>query len=108
MASGSDFRSVGQTKLDSTGAGQVTLSPPGIEWNVTLTSVTVSSHVKEPTFRLYIDGVADLNFLEGSHAGSQDSSDTHHVVRAGQSLIGVWSGGDVGATATLRVSGRVG
>lgn len=107
MSAGDAFRAAGQVKLDATGTGQVTLAPPGIGWDVTLVSVTTSTRVKEPVFKLYADAVADASFLQGSFSGSQDASDTPLRVAPGQFLIGVWTGGDAGATATLRVSGTV-
>ena len=104
--SGRFFSTAAQVKLDATGAGQVSISPPSVDWTVSLTSVNVSSHTLEPTFTLYLNGVSPTAFLEGSYSGSQDSSDTEHRVMAGQSLIGVWNGGDAGAVATLRVTGQ--
>lgn len=109
MAQARELRVSGNVKLDATGGGQVQVSAPGgVDWTVTRVSIRVSSNVKEPVFRLYRGAVSDSEFLEGSYSGSQDSSDSVHELQAAQPLIGVWTGGDVGATATMSVSGRAG
>jgi len=105
---GNVFRSAGSTKLDATGAGQVTIAATGPGWTVRHLSINTSTAVKEPTFRLYLDLVSPTSLLEGSYSGSQDSSDTVHTVQGGQLLIGVWAGGDAGAVATMLVSGETG
>ena len=104
---GQPFKAVEQVTLNAAGGGQVTLSPPGVDWQITLASCSTSTRVKEPVFKLYMDGTSDANFLEGTYSGSQDATDTPHYVPAGSQLIGVWTGGDAGARATLRVTGTV-
>lgn len=41
--------------------------------------------------------------FEGSYSGNNDASDTVHLMIAGDILTCTWTGGDVGATATLTV-----
>ncbi|WP_088289832.1 hypothetical protein [Kineosporia sp. A_224] len=109
MATGDRFNLAGQVKLDAAGGGQVTLSPPGTipGWIVNLTSINVTTRNAEPTFKLYRGNVMPLNFLEGSYSGSQDSSNSVLRVAPGEALVGVWEGGDPGATASLHCSGEV-
>lgn len=92
-------------KLDATGAGQVPLYATGGDLVVTLQTLATSTAVKQPTANVYRNAVTTANFIEGSYTGSNDSSNTRIVLHAGESLICVWSGGDVGATATYRISG---
>lgn len=107
--SGEPLILAGTVKLDATGAGQVTLSPPDTipGWVVTLTSVHVDRTSPEPTFRLYRDHVAPENFLEGSYSGALDSSASILRVHPGESLVGAWEGGAPGALAFLRCTGEV-
>ena len=105
---GDDFRVADATTLDSSGSGQVDLSPPaGVTWEVSSVSCVTSTRVKEPVFKLYLDAVSDTAFLEGSFSGSQDTTGTPRTVRD-RTLIGVWTGGDAGARATMIVAGTVG
>jgi hypothetical protein len=87
------------------GTGTVFLSPSGGGWLVTLVSLKVSSHTAEPTATLFLNTVNEAGFLEASYSGSGDSSDTTHVLLGGEILYCVWTGGDPGALASLRVSG---
>jgi hypothetical protein len=92
--------------LDATGAGQVQLFAPGSgDLVVTLQTLFTSTATKVPTANIYRNFISTSNFLEGSYTGSNDSSDTRIVLRAGESLICVWSGGDVGAVATYSIRG---
>jgi hypothetical protein len=109
VASGDTFTQSAQVRLSATGAGEVSLGPVGsiAGWRVTLVSVSTSTRVKEPTFKLYREAATQSNFLEGSFSGSQDASDTQHVVLPGSQLVGQWTGGDANALATLRITGEV-
>lgn len=103
--SGQQFSRPASVTLDANGAGQVAIFPPGVDWVVTLSTVSTSTAIKVPTARVYRNVVAQANFLEGSYTGSNDSSDTRIVLQAGESLICVWADGDAGALATYRLSG---
>jgi len=94
-----------QTVLDAGGAGQVVIGPAGVDWIVKLVTVSTSSAVKQPTASIYLGGVSPATLLEGSSSGSRDSSDTVYLMQPGDLLYCTWSGGDAGATATLRVAG---
>lgn len=92
------------TTLDATGGAQVEIGVTGGDWVVTRSTVKVTTNTKEPTFRLYRSRVSDAGYLEGTYTGSDDVSDTRHVFQQGESIVGVWSGGDVGAKATLSLN----
>lgn len=100
------FRAGDHVTLDATGAGQVALASPGaVEWVVTLQTVATSTAVKVPTAIVYRGFVAQANQVEGSYTGSNDASDTRIVLQPGEQIICVWTGGDVGATATYTIQG---
>jgi len=99
---------VGQTVLDSSGYGSATISPSGSDVNVTLTSVSTDTAVKEPVAKTYLNVVGSSGFLEGTYSGSSDSSDTAFTIGQGESLTCVWTGGDAGANATIRITGTLG
>ena len=101
----SSLRESGSVILDGSGNGAVTLTPGMLDWVITRTTITVESTTAEPTFKLYESNVNAADFLEGTWVGSLSTSDTTHLVRSGQALIGVWTGGDPGASATLIVRG---
>ena len=87
--------------LDATGAGQVSISPTGGDWVLVNSAVTVSSSTLQPTAKLYRNAVAQVNFVEGSYSGANDSSNTRIVLKQGEQLICAWTGGDAGARASL-------
>lgn len=102
---GDRFTAIQQCTLDANGNGQVILTPPGINWQIETTSVSVTTSVKQPVFQMYRNSVSPSSFLQGSYSGALDSSDTGIYVFTGQTIIGVWTGGDVGSIAVLRLEG---
>lgn len=92
------------TVLDSSGIGSVTLQAKGQKLQIISTRVKCSSAVKEAVARIY-RGTQGYE-VEGSLAGSTgDTSDTVFYLNDGDVLTVVWTGGDVGATATAIFSG---
>ncbi|WP_163570759.1 hypothetical protein [Fodinicola feengrottensis] len=87
--------------LDATGAGQVLITPTGGDWVLVNMGVSVSSSTLQPTAKLFKNFPAQVNFIEGSYTGANDSSNTRIVLRQGETLFCVWAGGDAGARATL-------
>lgn len=90
--------------LDASGNGTVKLRTPGsgVAWRITLLSVSTTTAVKQPIANVYINDY----FVEGTNTGSGDASTgTDHIIGPTDVIKCVWSGGDVGATATFRVSG---
>jgi len=91
--------------VDSSGRAECQITPPGVDWTVETTTVSVSSNVLEPECRTYLNGTGEPNLVEGTYSGSRDTSDTAHYLQAGDFLTAIWTGADPGAVATLRVSG---
>jgi hypothetical protein len=98
---GTPFRTSATVDLDATGAGEVSLRPPGLTWIVQGTSVETSTSVLHPTATVAING----GFVEGTYSGHRDGSNTVHRLTSGDVLSCTWDGGDVGARAILRAWG---
>ncbi len=98
---------VGKTvTLNASGTGSVELGPDALfAWTVRRIAVLTSTNVLEPQFIVYVDSVSAVNALSTTYTGSGDSSDEDLILRPGQKLIGVWTGGDNGAKATMSVFG---
>lgn len=106
----------GQTTLDGSGNGAVTIGPSNSyqTWKPTGISVqvitTTGTIVKEPVFKYYRGRSAGpLNFLGGTFTGSNDSSDipAGQILHPGETFYCVWTGGDAGATASVILSGTM-
>lgn len=94
--------------LDGAGNGTARLSPAfGQTWHPATTSVKASSAVAEAQCRIYNGtDTTDANFVDGTRSGSTgDSTDHLRECRAPNSIWAVWTGGDPGAQATLKVYG---
>lgn len=99
-----------QITLDGSGNGHVTIGPKNAYqvWAPSSAACNVSSNVNEPTFRLYLGSGAGGQFLGGTYTGSNDSTGLNGIsLYPGQTLYGVWSGGDAGAVATLAITGTM-
>lgn len=97
-------------KLDGSGAGTAKIGPVNLRetWFPEVASVKASSNVNEAECQLYEGETADQQyFIDGTLSGSTGDS-TDHVwgpLTCGQYVWAVWSGGDAGAQAILRVRG---
>lgn len=99
---GQPFRVSQSTVVVAGGTAAVSIYPPGgVDWLLTLATVSTSTAVLQPTARAYVNG----RFVEGSDAGSQDSSDTRRLLRGSDEYQVQWTGADVGARATLTLEG---
>jgi len=56
-------------------------------------------------FILYLNSVTPGGIRDSTYVGDGATSETKITMRAGDRLIGVWTGGDPGANATLTVRG---
>lgn len=93
--------------LDASGNGTADVLVPTLErWHVTRIAVSTTTNVKEPTAKVYVDSIGPGNLLSGTYTGSNDSSDEDQELMPGQHLVCQWTGGDVGAKATLSVFGK--
>jgi hypothetical protein len=98
----------GSVTLSASGAGQVSLGPAaaGTVWYPAAGSCITSADVSVPVFQVYLNEVTQSNFVGGSQTGNNDTcSIGAGTLYPGQVLIGVWTGGDSGATATFNISG---
>jgi len=96
--------------LDSNGNGQIRMAPLDKKWQIDSSNVLCSllpgqtMPVKEALCRVYVGQVAALNQVDGTYSGSSgDTSDTVMYLTQGQAVFFVWTGGDVGVTATVQI-----
>lgn len=100
----------GYVTLNGSGNGTARVGPaaPGVVWRLAVASVRTSTAVLSPQCRVYVGSdTSDGNFKDGTYTGQQNGTDLviGQEVRLGQYVWAVWTGGDVGAQATLTVSG---
>lgn len=89
-----------------TGTALIRLAPAGEQWEINLSNVLCSSRVNEALCRVYRDQIGDMYVIDGTYSGSSgDTSNTVIYLTDGQPLYFVWTGGDIGATCTVRVTG---
>jgi hypothetical protein len=96
--------------LDASGNGTAKIGPTshGEAWNPVTTSVKCSTSVQEAACKIYAgDSPIDRNFVDATLSGSTGdrTGSISGPIRMPNSIFAVWSGGDVGATATIRVVG---
>lgn len=102
----------GSVTLNASGNGTVRMRPfgGGETWLPGAVSFKASSSTLEAQCRIYIGPAAtDQYFIDGSLSGSTGDSTGrvagYQVDSHGNYLWAVWTGGDVGATATVQVIG---
>jgi hypothetical protein len=95
--------------LDASGNGTTFLGPRiGQRWNVTNAAVLVPNAVKVPQANWYVGGAPTPgNFVDGTFTGNLDATGrtSNFTITSGNYVWAVWTGGDVGATATLSILG---
>jgi hypothetical protein len=97
------FTRLGQVTLDATGGGQAVVFVSGRECDIIRAVVSTTSQTKQPTALMYRNNAVQAQRIDGTYTGAQDTAQNLGRYQPGESLIAVWSGGDVGAIATLRV-----
>lgn len=97
--------------IGASGSGTVVIGPNVVRerWAPTYATVSTSTQVLEAKCSLYLGiGTTPGTLLGASRTGS--SGDTFGFgpfeLQAGQSIVAVWTGGDVGATATINIFGE--
>ncbi len=92
-----------EATVPASGVATVTIGPSahGEVWELDGQAVMVSSANSEPTGELRLNG----RFLFGTYVASRNSSGRALRLQSGDKLSFVWTGADVGATATLTVTG---
>lgn len=97
--------------LNASGGGTAKLGPNiGQRWNILTASVLVPTpNVLVPPCNIYIGGapISDF-FIDGTYTGNLDSTSrtAGYILSAGDFIFAVWTGGDVGAKATLSIYGQ--
>lgn len=96
--------------LDGSGAGTAQLGPSGPDetWTPSSVSVLASSTTNESMCKIYVGPTATRPYfkdltVDGSTGDATDRANV--LIRKGNYVWAVWSGGDPGATATLNVDG---
>jgi len=96
--------------LDGSGNGTARLGPVSLRetWTPEVASVSASSAVNEAQCQLFEGEFAEQQyFIDGTLSGSTGDSTDHlwGPLTCGQYVFAVWTGGDPGAQAVLRVRG---
>ncbi len=103
--------SKGTVKLNGSGNGTLKLGPIGAReiWHPDNIHVNVATNGNEAQCQIYVgDSAIQSNFRDGTFSGSSgDATDKINadVVKVGQYVWAVWSGGDANAIATATVTG---
>lgn len=99
-------QSVRATLVNGVVTATAMLSPHGESWNIDKVFVRASSATLEAVATTYRGTVADSNFIENTVAGSTgDTTDTPLFLRDGEQFWVVWTGGDLGASYVVTISG---
>jgi hypothetical protein len=79
----------------------------GSEWDVTTVQISTDSvqTYGVSQFTLYLNSVTPGGVRDSTYLGDGSTSETKIHMRAGDKLIGIWTGGDSGANASLTVRG---
>jgi hypothetical protein len=100
----------GGVKLDGSGNGTVQVGPQsGQRWDVTSTTVSTGSQSSPlPQCSIYSGPTAGPPWLlDATFTGNGDQTDTPSTIYNGQYVWAVWTGGNPGDGATVRVQGTV-
>ena len=96
------------TTFDSTGNASVSMGPAtyGEKWTINRMVVSSTCPDTTPTqFRSYRNVVQDSTMMDSTYNGNNDSSDTSISLGTLETIIGVWTQGISGATATMIIYG---
>ncbi len=94
------------TVLDNSGSAALRYANPGNHSVITNMSIRASTAINEAQVNVYRNNIGSLYRLSGSYAGSTGDNNTDPIdLPDGDCVFVVWTGGDVGATVTLTVSG---
>lgn len=98
-----------QVPFNATGNAIVTIGPKNVyqKWNIQAVSINTSTAVKIASCNVYFGSGPNGQFLGGTLNAAQNSANISQTLYQGQTICAVFTGGDVGAIATLAVSGTV-
>jgi hypothetical protein len=102
---------IGAVRLDGSGNGTASCGPLTARevWNPQNAHVSVATNAAEATCTIYVgDSPIQQNLRDATFTGSSgDSTDRINAdtVKSGSKIWGVWTGGDPGSQAIIRVTG---
>jgi hypothetical protein len=79
----------------------------GTHWTVKTVQISTDSPQTygASRFLLYLNSVTAGGIRDSTYQGDGATSETEIKMRAGDKLIGIWTGGDAGSIATLTIRG---
>lgn len=94
--------------FDSTGTATVPVGPgiTGVQWHVTSVRLVTTSVTLKSRGSVYFGSVT-ASPLGATFSGDGDTAGTDIVLWSGQPVTAQWTGGDIGATARVRVAGEI-
>lgn len=104
----SELRESGNGVADANGRAVARVQPLryGEEWRITRMTVQSTSSTLVPTALVYRGSEAASNLIDGTWTGTQDTSETSIRLVSGETLVCVFTGGDVGSQCTFNVFGE--
>ena len=93
--------------LNAAGEGWINGIGPtqyGEEWHIDATQCLVTGSTSETRLQIFINGTTRM--VEGSYSGNQDNSNTAFHLRSGEKLYYLFTRGDVGADASIILTGK--
>ena len=101
----------GIVTLNGSGAGTAKVGPRSARetWNPSNVHVSVATHNSEATCNIYVGSdTSQMNFRDATFTGSSgDATDkiSADVIKCGSFIWAVWTGGDAGSQAIMKVTG---
>lgn len=79
----------------------------GSEWDVTNVQISTDSiqTYGVSQFTLYLNSITPGGMRDSTYSGDGSTSETNIHMRAGDRLVGIWTGADTGSHATLTIRG---
>lgn len=92
--------------FDANGRASVSIGPTvfGIRWKINRLIVSTTS-TAETQLRVYRGSEQASRMVDSTYTANQNTSETDVSLATLESLLFVWSGGDVGAIATAVIEG---
>jgi hypothetical protein len=95
-----------QVTLSASGAGTATFQATGQNITIQNLAVKCSTATLEATANVYKNQIGDIYRIGGTFSGSSGDNNTDPIpLMDGERIYVVWTGGDVGAIASVTVSG---
>jgi hypothetical protein len=96
------------TANDTTAQCEIRNDIYGTQWKVETVQISTDSvQTYGPSrFYLYLNSITPGGLRDSTYQGDGSTSETNIPMRAGDKLVGIWTGGDAGAYATLTIRGQ--